>query len=101
LCVSLVLASAACRPETRPTVLRGLVVDMRAASFVQVAALTLRTERGDVVDMTVEGDAGITASHLREHMVLAEPVAVTVRYDGSRVIATRIDDAPPETSPAR
>ena len=95
--VSATVLLGACRPDTRPTVLRGLIVDMQAASFAQIASFTLRTDGGDFVDMTVEGDIGITASHLREHMALADPVAVTVRYEGSHVIATRIDDATPST----
>jgi hypothetical protein len=90
------LALLACRQaDARPTTLRGLVVNVQAASFVQVGSFTLRTDAGDLIDMTAEGDIGITASHLREHMVLADPVVVTVRYDGDRVIATRIDDAQP------
>lgn len=100
LCTLITLLLTACHPDTRPTVLRGLVVDIQAASFVQIGSLTLRTNSGELVDMAVEGEVGITASRLREHMVLADPVAVTVRYDGSRVIATRIDDAvPPSAQP--
>lgn len=83
------------RPDTRPTLLTGVVVDVQAASFLLIATFTLRTNGGTLVPMRpAEGDIGITQSHLRQHMALAEPVAVTVRYDGDDVIAVRIDDAP-------
>jgi hypothetical protein len=66
---------------------------MQPASFLLVGSFTLRTNDGQLIEMAAEGDIGITAGHMREHMTLAEPVAVTVRYDGDRVIATRVDDA--------
>lgn len=72
------------------------MVDVQAASFVQIASFTLRTNDGQLVPMrAADGDIGITQSHLRQHMALAEPVAVTVRYDGDEVVALRVDDAPP------
>ena len=86
---------AACRQQPRPTRYDGLVVEMQAASILQVASLTLRTDGGILVEMVVEGDVGITASHLREHMALAEPVTVTVRHADNLIIATRIDDRLP------
>lgn len=92
---------AGCQRDTRPTTLQGLVVSVQAASFVQIGTFTLRTNDGELVEMTAEGDVGITAGHLREHMTLTDPVIVTVRYDGDRVVATRIEDAnPPTPTPA-
>ena len=91
------VALAACRQQAQPTRYDGLVVEMQAASILQIASLTLRTDDGTFVEMIVEGDVGITASHLREHMALADPVTVTVRYADGLIIATRIDDRlPPE-----
>jgi hypothetical protein len=71
------------------------VVEIQAASILQIASFTLRTDDGQLVVMVVEGDVGITASHLREHMALADPVTVTVRYADSLTIATRVDDLQP------
>jgi hypothetical protein len=65
---------------------------VQAASFMQIASFTLRKDDGELVELTVEGDVGMTPSHLREHMALADPVAVTVRYADGLVIATRIED---------
>lgn len=87
-----VLVLAACRQESRPTRYDGLVVDLQAASILQIASFTLRTDDGALVELVVEGDVGMTASHLREHMALADPVSVTVRYADGRTIATRIED---------
>jgi hypothetical protein len=92
---------AGCQRDTRPAVLHGLVVNVQPASFTQIGSFTLRTNDGQFVEMSVEGDVGITAGHLREHMTLADPVVVTVRYDGDRTIATRIEDATtPQPSPS-
>ena len=99
------LLIVACKPDARPTVRQGLVVEMQAASFVRIASLTLRTDDGELIEMTCEGDVGMTPGHLRDHMALADPVAVTVKYDGSRVIALRVDDVsapavPTQAAPA-
>ena len=93
------LALAACRQETRPARYDGLVVEMQAASILQIASFTLRTDDGTLVEMIVEGDVGMTSSHLREHMALADPVAVTVRYADGLIIATRIEDLLPPGPP--
>jgi hypothetical protein len=88
-------ALVACRQQVRPTRYDGLVVEMQAASILQIASFTLRTNDGTLVEMVVEGDVGITASHLREHMALADPVTVTVRYADGLVIATLVEDLQP------
>ena len=87
---------AGCWRDTRPTRLDGLVVAIQSASILQIASFTLRTDTGDLVEMIVEGDVGITASHLREHMALADPVTVTVRYADGLTIATLIQDRQPD-----
>jgi len=89
----------ACRPDRRPTIYQGLIVDMQAASFVQIASFTLRTDDGQLIEMICEGDVGITPGHMRDHMALAEPVSVPVKYEGNKVIAIRVDDAPTSAPP--
>jgi hypothetical protein len=85
----------ACRQDARPTRLDGLVVEIQTASILQISSFTLRTDDGTLVEIVVEGDVGMTASHLREHMALADPVTVTVRYTDGLTIATRIEDRLP------
>jgi hypothetical protein len=104
LVLAVIAFAAGCQRDARPTVLHGLVVNMQVASFVQIGSFTLRTDDGQLVELAVEGDVGITAGHLREHMTLADPVIVTVRYEGDRAIATRVDDAAtptPLSAPAK
>jgi hypothetical protein len=88
----------ACRQEVLPTRYDGLVVELRTASIVQIVGFTLRTDDGQLVEIVVEGDVGITASHLREHMTLADPVTVTVRHAAGLTIATRVLDLQPPAS---
>jgi hypothetical protein len=89
------MALVACRQEARPTRLDGLVVEVQTASLLQVASFTLRTDDGTLVELIVEGDVGVTPSHLREHMALGDPVTVTVRYDDDLTIATWVYDLQP------
>ena len=97
--IRLVVASwvsvVACRHETRPTHLHGVVVDVQIATFTQIQAFTLRTDTGDTHEFVVEGNIGITPGHMREHMLLGDPVIVTVRYEDGLHIATHVEDAAP------
>lgn len=86
------LALSACRQESRPTRYDGLVVEMQSASILPIASFTPRTDDIALAELIVEGDVGMTASHLREHLALADPVTVTVRYADGLTIATRIED---------
>jgi len=92
LAIPLLLPLFGCQRDTRPTVLHGLLVEVEAASFLLVGSLTLRTDTGDLIPMIAQGDIRMTPGHLREHMALAEPVTVTVRYENGLVIVTRIED---------
>ena len=82
---------ACTRQDVRPSTYLGIMIDVQVASFVQIASFTLRTNDGTIVELVAaEGDIGITAGHLREHMTLADPIVVTVRYEGDKVIATKV-----------
>ncbi|MGE3271585.1 MAG: hypothetical protein AB7P40_22735 [Chloroflexota bacterium] len=83
-----------CWPGPRTETLHGVVVEMQAASFSQVAGFTLRTDAGEDYEFIVEGDIGFTPSHLRQHMLLGERVAVTAKSEADLRIATRVEDAP-------
>ena len=80
-----------CRQDARPTVLRGVIVDVQA-TLVQIGSFMLRTDAGETFELFCQGEVGISPSHLREHMALAEPVTVTLRYEGDRMIALQVDD---------
>ena len=94
-------ALTACRQENvRPEQRRGLVVDLQIASFTQIQAFTLRTDEGETHEFIVEGNIGITPGHMREHMLLGDPVIVSIRYTDGLQIATYVDDAIPPTPTA-
>jgi hypothetical protein len=92
LALTLLLAASACNREPATLVARGLVISVQVASFSRIGTFELRTDDGQVLTFGVEGDPGTTPSHLREHMVLAEPVTVTYHRAGDQLVATRIDD---------
>lgn len=85
----------ACRQEVRAEKVRGLVIQVQAATFTQIQAFSVRTDDGEIWEFIVEGDVGITPSHLREHMALADPIIVSVRYQDGLNIATLVEDAVP------
>lgn len=89
-------AVVACGPA--PQTAAGFVMDVQSTSLTEISEFTLRTPEGDSLLFRVgrlELDGGaFPAGHLREHMALAQPVAVAFTIvDGER-IATRLVDAP-------
>jgi hypothetical protein len=91
------VALTACRQDVRPQQRRGLVVDVQIASFTQIQAFTLQTDEGETHQLVVEGNVGMTPGHMREHMLLGDPVIVSIRYANGIQIATHVDDAIPPT----
>lgn len=81
-----------CWTDQPPAPVRGLILSIEAATFTQIASFVLRTDDGTTLDFVVEGNVGITPSHMREHMTLAEPVTVTYRREDGLLIALRVDD---------
>jgi hypothetical protein len=90
--VTATLLCLACTRDAGPQVVRGLVVDLRAVSINQLAAFDLRADDGRSLSFAVEGDVGMTPGHLREHMVLGEPVTVTYRETRGTLVASRVED---------
>ena len=83
-CLAIALAALtvtlACGDESKGQELRvrGLVVEVRAASLTELSFLSVRDDRGTLWEFTAQGFAGLTPSHLREHQAFQQPV--TVRY---------------------
>lgn len=69
-------------------------MDVQIASFTQIQAFSLRTNDGVTHEFVVEGSIGITPGHMREHMLLGDPVVVTVKYADGLQIATLVEDVP-------
>lgn len=87
---------AACGPPDQTAA--GWVVDVQSTSLTSVESFTLRTEAGDAIEFAVgrlELESGtFPAGHLREHMALAEPVAIGYRVEDGKRVAFRLADAP-------
>ena len=92
---AVVITVGACGPQ--PANAAGFVVDVKSTSVTQVDSFTLRTPEGTELVFRVgplELDGGaFPAGHLREHMALAQAVAVAYREEGGERVAFRLADA--------
>ena len=77
----------------------GIVLDRQAASMVYADQITLRDGQGRVWTFQVDAEVVTnneepqSASHLRQHMAVADPVTVQYRTVGGKQVAYRIRDA--------
>ena len=90
-----VVAVGACGPQ--PATAAGFVIDAKSSSVTQVDSFTLRTPEGTELVFRVgplELDGGaFPGGHLREHMAMAQAVAVAYREEGGERVAFRLADA--------
>jgi hypothetical protein len=99
--VALVIVFVAVCSSIRPPVrtVRGVLMDVRASSLVHAESVTLRDEDGRVWTFRVDPEVVTnpeepqSASHLRQHMVLGEPMLVRYRETSGGPLALRILDA--------
>ena len=93
--VVLSLAISACGPA--PQTVAGFVTAVESTSLTEVQNFTLRTTDGEELTFrvgAVELDGGaFPANHLRQHMALAQGVAVAFRMEGGERVAFRLVDA--------
>jgi hypothetical protein len=96
LCFVAVLMIAACGPS--PQTAAGFVVDVQSTSLTEITSFTLRTEDGEELAFRVGAldlnGGGFPGTHLREHMITNQPVAVAFDVEGQDRVATRLVDAP-------
>lgn len=96
LTLSLLLVLLGC--EAAGSTAAGIVTDVEGTSVTDIQGFTLRTEGGEEMRfelgrLDLVGGA-FPASHLREHMALAQPVAVAYRTEAERLVVYRLTDAP-------
>ena len=78
---------------------RGVLVDVQGASIVFAEQVTLRSDDGEVQSFRVDPEVATnrdepqSASHLRQHMVLGDPVIIRYRLTDDGPVAVRIVDA--------
>lgn len=94
LAVALLVAACGSAAKTEA----GFVVDVQSTSLTEIQSFTLRTTDGEELVFRVgliELDGGtFPAGHLREHLALAQPVAVAYHEENGERVATRLADAP-------
>ena len=71
---------------------RGMVTDVKSSSLVNLDSLVVEDQDGRSWEFTAGSYSGFTPSHLREHMVLAEPVTVKFRVEGDLMIIEEVTD---------
>ena len=75
-----------------------MLLDVVSPGIQQVDGFTLRTDAGQLLtfvtapDFNAGGAHAMTPGHMRQHMALAEPVTVTYRDEGARLIALSATD---------
>ena len=77
-----------------PQSVRGLIRDVEARSLLELESLTVEGQRGRVWRFEARGEKlpELTPSHLREHMVLGQPVTVTFHQEDGVLVLDAITD---------
>ena len=80
----------------------GTVKNFEAKSLLELKSITVVTESGEILEFFTDGRRfeEFTPAHIREHMVLGDPVEVTYRESGGRLLIVSLRDAfdePPGT----
>lgn len=95
LLVGVALAGYACGDPGKAAA--GIVVAVEAPAG-EVTGFTLRTQKGETVQFAIGtlefDDTAFGASHLVEHAVTLQPVAVGYRVEDGRNVVHRLVDAP-------
>lgn len=87
-----------------PSSATGIVVAIRHDGPLSVSSFDLRTIDGQILTFDVGpldlGSQGFDAAHLTVHLATSQPVKVSYRHEGDRMVATRLSDAPGANVPA-
>lgn len=95
------IALTACAPPPAPTKsVRGVLLEVRAASLQQLDTFTLRTDDGQELNFKAASDFNkgsthvMSPGHMRQHMALAEHITVHYREESGTLVATSAEDTP-------
>jgi hypothetical protein len=97
--VILVLLASAPACGQRTEEVRGVLVDVQSREIVNADAITVRDEASTLQTFRVSPQVATdrehpnTASHLRQHMAVADPVVVRYRDTSDGKLAVQIVDA--------
>ena len=71
---------------------RGHVLGVVGSDANQVETVRVRDDAGKDWTFTVQGDIGMSASHLRLHQALGETVLISYVTEGDRLVVVDIGD---------
>ena len=76
----------------------GMVTSVEARSLLEFESITVADESGVVLDFHAGGRrfGEFTPTHVREHMLLGDPVEVTYRKSGDVLLIVSLQDASDE-----
>jgi hypothetical protein len=95
--VTTIVASACRPPATRE--MQGLLIDVQSHELLHADEVTVRDNSGAVRTFRVSPEVAtnaefpFSASHLRQHMIIAQPVVVEYQETNDGLLALRIRDA--------
>ena len=78
---------------------RGVLLEVASSGLTQVDSFTLRTDDGRELtfvpapNFNADTTHAMTPGHMRQHMALADPVAVTYREQDGKLVALSATDA--------
>lgn len=78
--------------QTAQQVVRGEIMDVKARDLLHIESLTVRDADGRTWVFEARAVLEFTPSHMREHMVLGEPVAVTFHEEAGVLVADKLAD---------
>ena len=85
-------AAAASNPGEASGKVEGIVVEVVGRNIVELETLRIRTSDEQVWTFTSEGPLRFSPSHLREHQLFGQKVAVTYVRRGESLVAVEIID---------
>ena len=94
----LAVATVSCVRPAESQVVRGILLDVQSKDLIQAETITVRTDSGAVVVFRVSPEVARdsqhpnTASHLRQHMTVADRVIVRYRDEPDGPLAVQIAD---------
>jgi hypothetical protein len=86
------LALVACQPRPQTRTVHGVVIDLQARDLAHAESVSVHLDDGSEMRFKVADSVLFSASHLRQHMVFAEPVTVTYEERAEGPVAVDIQD---------
>ena len=88
---------AACGSDEAPSpnateTVRGVVVEVEAASLLELESLIVLDDAGKEWTFVARGYRGFTPSHLNEHRVLGDSIAVNFHRENATLVIDDITD---------